>query len=703
MFRHTGRLITAACGVVALGAAFMAPGGFAAGAVAAAAARPSPDAAAGGSGVAPRMSHCKKGMTSDSDTHFTVWACNNGPGAATDVSAALRLADGMFSPMSSFMGRPPLPDSGGVAGGGSTKIDIYLTGPGQSLRREGETTAAMAVSTASCSEVVASSGVMSVAEPDPGTFQGPGGTKSSGYIVISRLLLDSCTQDFESSLVHEFFHLWSFRDNTTLSCPGFWFQEASATWAQWYFAPQTAAAMVYPYFANDSLVSPGFQETPGVSLTDSRSRRPYDDFVWPLFMQQQAGPGSIASAWHAMNGQRGCDALNAAIDAQVPFGRNFDSFAVENFDYQPVNFAGAQAWPDNFGSKYQDLHPGGGAAPAFPEIPPHLTALETLGIGPYPWTASTAVTLPSLSAQYDLYQAPDVAESIEFDFSALSNPKDLGINIIAADPGTDPSYTRIPVTGSHVRICFAADGAYTSGGPHTGGGRIFVVLDNHHSGGNPATITGSYTVTARTACAASLSGTVKVTQHDTSGPLKITQFASMNMTLATTEASGWTVTAPSSYAAQYKLTEPAGCPGGTQTTQAAGSGAMQPLGDFALSAYQAPYTQPPMTGASALTESGPGTITSPCGSEQITHFLGIVNVNCPPPPVSTSQPGVQGTYAPQDTAVVFSCSGTYTQGSATITNSVRGTLTATDPMPCGLWTAGCSISGTAAPSTGAPQ
>jgi hypothetical protein len=544
----------------------------------------------------------------------------------------------------------------------------------------------MTSNTANCAQIP---GEMGLAVADPKTFQGPGGTEGSGYIVISRPLLDSCTRDFESALIHEFFHILSAHDNTALSCPKFWFEEASATWAEWYFSPQTAADMVYPYFGD-------LQNNPGVSLTDTENRSPYSDFVWPLFMQQKVGAGSIAKAWQAMNGQTGCDALNAAINTQVPFGRNFDSFAVENFDYQPVNFAGTQAWPDNFGPKYQDLAPRRGKAPAFPEFPPSLTGLVILGAGAYPWTGSAAITLPPLSAQYDYVEAPNVAESIEFDFSALSNPQDLGINVIAADPGTNPSYIRIPVTGSHVRICLAADSAY-SGGPHnSGGGAVYVVLDNNDNDGTPATITGSYTVTARTACAASLSGTVKVTQHDTYGPSKTTQFASMNMTLATSISPVWAVTAPSSYAAQFKNTLPANCPGGTLTTQASGSGAMQPIGDFALNAYQAPYTQVPTAGAGVLTETGSGTATSPCGSTQITHYLGIVNVNCPPPPVSTSEPGVQGTYASGDTAVVFSCSGTYTQGSVTIKNNISGTLTATDPMPCGLWT-GCSISGSSGP------
>jgi hypothetical protein len=246
VFRKIGRCLTAASVVAAFGAAWMCPVGSAAGAVTIAAMRPLRVAAPKeDSDRAPWLSKCPKGMTSQHDAHFYVWACNNGPGAALDESAALSLADSIYEPITSYLGGLPLPDSGGTAGGGSPEIDIYLTGIGQVLHRENRPTSTKA-SIPSCA---APAGREGVAPWDPKTYRGPGKTESSGYIVISRPLLDKCANDFASVLAHEFFHVVTYRYNTVQTCPNFWFSEASASWAEWYFEPGSAAAEVYPYFA----------------------------------------------------------------------------------------------------------------------------------------------------------------------------------------------------------------------------------------------------------------------------------------------------------------------------------------------------------------------------------------------------------------------------------------------------------------------
>src|SRR5215472_7453623 len=72
------------------------------------------------------------------------------------------------------------------------------------------------------------------------------GTVSSGFVVVLRPESMPKGDSFKSVLAHELFHVLQFAHNTTRSCPKFWFTEASATWAEWYFVPGAAGHMVYP-------------------------------------------------------------------------------------------------------------------------------------------------------------------------------------------------------------------------------------------------------------------------------------------------------------------------------------------------------------------------------------------------------------------------------------------------------------------------
>ena len=605
------------------------------------------------SSVAPRMSKCPGRLTSADDTNVRVWACNDGSGAAVDEAVGLSSIEALYGPMTAFMSHAPLPDSGGVAGGGDTRIDIYLLNAGQSLTREGST---FRLGTDLGQELT----------------DNEQGTTSSGFILLQRALLGTPAK-FNSVMAHEFFHVLEAVYNDTNSCPNYWFTEAAAKWAEWYFVPDDAEDEVYPWFTDY------FQESPKKSLFTPGSRTPYSDFVWAMFMQQQHGAASIARAWQAMAGVSGCTALNAAVDSQVSFAANFKYFAVENFDSMPPNLQnGEKAWPVCPAcGHYQDLSPLMGTAPPFPLDEPATTSHRVV-LGPsYPWSVKVrGVKLPQLSAQYDDFVMSEPA-SVEFNFSGLSNPSDLDVTLIAADsdPGNG-SYIVVPVTGTDEKVCVIADNALLSD--------FFVVLDNHDAG-PPAQITGSYTVTARTTCALSLAGGLTVKSTQSGGGVMTVTKDRMHVKLKSS-VQGWLSFPPStgSYSGSYKQTGPTDCPGGTYLTQGKGKGKMKE-GDLTLFAYVQPYSTVPYVLAPVLsTENGQGTRTSPCDHGPVTVPLGA-GFQCPQTKPSSPTGPLQGSYSGDDNAVVFNCSFSFQLSGFTYKTTIKGTLTASGLFACGLW------------------
>jgi hypothetical protein len=610
----------------------------------------------------PKMSNCPAGMSSNDDANVRVWACKDGSDDV-DESIALVALEGLYGPMTTFMGHAPLPDIGGKAGGGDTRIDIYLMNSNQALTREG-----------SVDSLGTNLGLMI---PD-----NEKGTASSGYILIQRSLLSTPTR-FTSVMAHEFFHVLEAVYNDSDSCPNYWFTEAAATWAEWYFVPSDAATDVYPWFAK-------FQANPGQSLFNPGSRNSYSEFIWAMYMQQQHGAASVASAWKAASGASGCAALNSAVDGQVSFAANFKHFAVENFDSMLPNLqSGVKEWPVcPTCQHYQDLTPLSGTAPPFPQTQP-VTSYQLIVPGAsYPWKSTVSgVNLPQLSAEYDEFVVQG-GTSVEFDFSGLSNPSDLDVSLIAADydPGNG-SYLVVPVTGTDQKVCLAADNAAI--------GDFYVVLDNHDAGA-PAQITGSYTVTARATCALSLAGTLNVDSSSSAGGIKTTTKDTLRVKLKNS-AEGWDSFPPSTgtYKGTYKQTGPDSCPNSTYVINAKGSGAINGI-DLAVSAYQQPYSTTPYVGAPVLiSEQATGTKTSPCGNGTTTVIL-AAGYQCPVTQPQALYANLQGAYSGDEGAVAFNCSKSFHLSRTTYSTTVTGTLTASGLFQCGLWLPDfCSLPGKA--------
>jgi hypothetical protein len=629
-----------------------------------------------------KMSSCPQGMAREARVHFVVYACNGTAPATTkeQIATTLDMLESLYGPMTAYMGKTPRPDPGNSAKDGPSRIDFYLLNSNQKLFRAGP-----------CASGCDLDGADGVTAPEATSLTS---TASSAFVLIDRGLFDSSLY-FKSALAHEFFHVLQDAYNDKFSCSHFWFSEASAVWAEWHFVPQAAKDAVYQYFGDY------LQVDPSVSLTSSEGD-PYGKFVWPVFMQQHAEVGSIAAAWKAMDGKTGCAALNNAINAQLPFTDNFQAFAVENFDSELGNLhTGAVEWPADFGGAGKPAGPKtdypdftdeyNPEAPPFPEHVPAFTT-STPDYSSYPWKTAGNVDLPPLSAQY-IY-VPAYAASVELDFSGLSNVGDLDVNLIGAEESpfdalvNDGEWERVQVNGSSASICFDADLTDQSYGLPVDD--VFVVLDNHD---DSEAISGSYTVTARAACATQLSGTLKLnTTSDNDGD-EIHRQATLNLILTMAGAYPnftWNAAKGSTWSENYNETEKNG-----DTITASGGGPLNSgdLGEdnvtYDPDAYQGAYSIPPSIGTDLLsTESMQGTETTSAGPVSTTVSAAI-GTGCPQAQYLND---FQGSYTSQDAGVDFSCTDSISSGGVTDTNDMSGTLTATGPLTCGLWTPdNCSV------------
>ncbi len=656
--------------------------------------------------VAAMFSGCPKGDLMRSYVHFRIFACNNGRSALSDIKAARADLNDLWRRETHLMGEP-VPDH--ALPGEDGRIDFYLVTRHQVLTRGNDQPVDLAK--------LGKHGALGAAPWDAIK-----GTVSSGFVVALRPESLPKGDSFKSVLAHELFHVLQFAHNTTLSCPDFWFTEASATWAEWYFVPKAAGRMVYPWFSD-------FQSKPEVSLTDAKNRDSDGDWVWPLFMQQQAGgsPEPIALAWKAMEGDHGCTALNADVNLEDSFSKDFGPFAVENFDYRLANsVTGNRSWPVNFGDNYLKFRTAfNPKAPAFPE--------ETPTIGSPDNNRRVKVDLPPLSAQYTdigagigcghcgngVTSVIGSGGSVQLDFSGLSPSGHLWISLIASDwrpqgqgyASHNGIWQRIdlPAGDNQANICLNADatrvGLAADRPLDPLLGEFYVILANTSSGPSAAPITGSYTV-AYGPCATAVSGTVTVNltiDDGTAGDGVVHQDATLHMDLVPYGQTEDWQSAGGSWSEQYNSSIPCG-DGTADTVTASGSGTPLtgtvatglpddlPIANFYDDAY---FSKPFLSYNLLVGETLHGTENGgSCGTSGPVTVAGeIAEVNCP---ANTSNlVGLVGRYTAHDAGVDFTCSASWTAG-LHYAIAVSGKLTAANPILCGLWTQKCPIGTVAA-------
>jgi hypothetical protein len=328
---------------------------------------------------APATTECRDWVDSaDLDARFRVWACRDADEAAAkaDIARLGGLVEEIWGPMTQAvpagMG-PPLPDARGTnvpaEYGGDPRLDFYLLQPGQGVFRGGKVRSISSTSAAAAGVSLGS-----------GATQGT--NAASGYVLVARDRLGDEVA-MRQDLIHEFFHVLQYAHNAYAPFPGdppHWFTEASAVWAETYYL-RDHSQVPHDWFKT-------FQ-TFEVGLEDPDKDHQYAAYIWPFFMEQEAGKESIMQTWAALDALpsgSGLAAVTDAIDHELPFVDHFRDFAVRNLDNDVLDET------DPRETQYVDLDLG------FPEgVPPGHIQSGSVSPGD-PYVAGQSI--PPLAARY---------------------------------------------------------------------------------------------------------------------------------------------------------------------------------------------------------------------------------------------------------------------------------------------------------------
>jgi len=606
----------------------------------------------------PSIRPCKH-MIKRGNAQFLVWVCNSGKHPRADLSTVLKLANQYAPEMIKLMGKPQ-PDSGGLAGGGDTRIDIYLVnGTAQSVERDGSPDRLHKTN-----NVVDDAMTVSTDRH---------GDAASGYMLLNRQRMGG--KGFASDFVHEFFHVLQYHYNIG-SCNGgeWWFTEASATWAESYWVASTAPGEVYKRYVEN------FEKNPELSLTDTRNLHDYASFIWPYFMQQQKGADAIASVWKSLPPRNiSCRAMNQRLDAQLSFADNFRDFAVRNLDQKFIRDSGEPEWPQDFGKNYQDLHND------FPETWPDISNDRQFTAAGQ--SQSLKLDLPPLSVTYAYINTTAIGDpvmGIHLDMSGLSDTEGLSVDVLGyeSDQSGHNHWIRIRESSPDNGVCMAWDPGDTEDTA------LVLVISNSSL---TQTTRGTTKIQARGACATSASGTVTHTQHVVEGDDTYTDTVdtTVSMNLKFVASGNDMVSNGSTFTYTVSGTHNDGST--TCDFGGSGNGSMDPSagsGSYAdLYGYVASKDNPPH-----LTEVAYGPSLSGCGGGYVLNDSAL---GCPivPSNIYFPPPEYEGAYSADSSVISFNCndsSGSQpTVDIEDLTENVTGTLTAQGVIPCGLWTAGC--------------
>jgi hypothetical protein len=403
-----------------------------------------------------------------------VWDCSSGD-AATDAAFLGRIAalfDKHWPIMTGDMG-PPLPDDG-TSGGPA--IDAYLIEAGTCIRRNN------ICRSLESSEPGMKDAIALAVKAAPYVAVGSGGEKSSGFMILKRerAVAADGDLDFESDVIHEFFHVLQFAHTTRASKrlgEGWlqsFFTEGSATWSEWMYLPEHSAT-THQWWSGEFLVKPA-----SLLLTDGRHE--YSSYIWPFFIQQERrAPEAIFTAWAAAEGATGPDDVDAAVDQQLQFKTNFRRFALRNLNWKPPGHPLETVYGDMDPRFPIEEHPA--VAKKDPKIQTNRDR------DPVP------VEIQSLMAQYQHFEVDDHVRKLVFDFQV--NPQDaLDVDALVKVDGT---WKRIR-SEDNTTLEFCRED------PEERVDEILLVLSNHarnrDANGDPAKMTGTCLITAKDSCAA---------------------------------------------------------------------------------------------------------------------------------------------------------------------------------------------------------
>lgn len=412
---------------------------------------------------------------------FTLWVKCTGA-YQRDLNAGFAMVERYWKPMLNLMGLPK-PDPGGVHFGGDSRTDVYLLNAapfnedsagrswdaqglgGEARRKELEKVEKQFNRHLddSCrnyaGDCVRRDYVYHLIRPFSAATAVPDKNRdsqgrSSGFVLLDRREIQRPT--FGADVSHELFHIFQYAHNRVEAVDGEtgrWFAEATAEWASNHFGrlvgDRPAARFVHKERFAEFLRSPKPLHSPYYA---------YEAYIWPFFVEQEAGARRIAEAWKALVGVRGDAAVADVIDRMHPFQTHFRTFAIRNLNGQFGTAAGkryAELDPD-FPTDKPSIEVDGPVLPAHERSKPPITY---------------EVELPSLKATYYRFKlAPDVRE-VSFDLRGLAPAGDLSADALVKMATGGWELRRIPGNGK-LTFCRAK--------PKENLDEIYLVVSNHN-------------------------------------------------------------------------------------------------------------------------------------------------------------------------------------------------------------------------------
>jgi hypothetical protein len=375
----------------------------------------------------------------------------------------------MTLPVPDGMG-PPIPDDDGTWGSGM--IDIYVLGEDQCVTREGECVGINEASAVAATRTASPYGV-------PGRPEA-----SSAFLRLSRGRMGS--PSIVADLAHEFFHVLQFAHHAH---GNYWYDEATATWAEWVYTRTETRADVYAAFRR-------FQRN-DQSLLESPGSHQYHSWVWPLFQADHAGMGapSVFSTWQSFESLTTLREFDAAVDASLPFESFYRDFAVTNLQprsYRPSSSTGLET------VTWQQLDDDRRDFPRNPHVLTHTEVPLRQGSRPTV-TTRYRTNVVALAAQSDEFIVRDArVHEITIDVSTLTNGGNVDLDVVGHLDGGGDEWVRIAATGDEVTLCRDR--------PSEDLDRFYVVISNHSfarrgNGPSPAQrVAGRYAITTERTC-----------------------------------------------------------------------------------------------------------------------------------------------------------------------------------------------------------
>jgi len=423
--------------------------------------------------------------------------------AASSMQRVLSAFEKFWQPMTSLMALAPV-DAGGEDEGGDDAIDVYLVQGG--ITRGSQTHDAYRLINLTALAYAQTS-------PTYGT-NSAGKRTASGYIVLPRIGVMG--ERRRATLTHEFFHVLQFGHHwlrgLSTGGSGYWFTEASATWAAVHFD----RALRWPARVGRELHVERFSEYQGAikGLSDPMGTHKYASYIWPFFAEQVTGSNQIVAAmWRGLERAGSAAEADDILNGQFSFAQNFHKFAVKNYNEE---FTPGDPLPK--AERYvtlDDLFPD-------KQYPPHRFSGR-------PGNFRQGINLPPLSAAYVLLVPSNgtVVRKVELDFTGLQPSSALDVDALIMPDRNDARWlSKVLSFTGQPRVVFCFDRGKSTETVRGAFDTLELALSNHaHAPGT--SIIGDFLATGSEVPCGVWDGTTSVTVSYTNpaGTVSITTTA----------------------------------------------------------------------------------------------------------------------------------------------------------------------------------